>query len=299
MKKGKLTKIQKRESHAFWLFILPWFVGFIALTLWPMLYSLYASFTTWDGISAPVFKGIHNFVKMFTEDDLFFTSIKNTIIYTIATVPINLAVSLFLANLLNRQVPGRTLFRSLIYLPSVCAGVAIYIVWSNLFNDQQGFINYFLSILGIKGPSWLVSTKWAMPALIIMNITFCGTSMLIFLAGLQDIPEMLYDAAKVDGASRFQRFYKITLPLITPVLFCNLIMSMISSLQIFTQPAVMTGGGPVDATYVYGMHLYNNAFKYFDFSYSCSLSWILFIVIMILSLIVMKTSKSWVYTEGE
>lgn len=296
-KKKHQSTLFKKEGRAFWVFISPWLIGFILLTFGPMLYSFYASFTNWNGIKAPEFIGLENYRRMFMDDEKFLISLKNTAVYTVISVPVNLIIALVLAILLNRPYRGRTIFRSLLYLPSVCAGVAIFIVWTNLFNPYQGFLNYLLSLIGITGPDWLQSPKWAMPSLILMNVTFCGSTMLIFLAGLQNVPEMLYEAAKVDGANTLHMFFKITLPMVSPVIFYNLIMSMISALQIFTQPMVMTEGGPIDATYVYGLHLYNNAFRYFDFGYSCALSWGLFLVIMLLSLGIIRSSNVWVYSE--
>lgn len=296
-KKKCQSAILKKEERAFWIFISPWLIGFILLTFGPMLYSFYASFTNWNGIRAPEFIGLGNYKRMFMDDEKFLISLKNTTVYTCISVPINLMLALVLAVLLNRPYRGRTIFRSLLYLPSVCAGVAIFIVWTNLLNPYQGYLNYLLSLIGVKGPEWLQSPEWAMPSLILMNITFCGSTMLIFLAGLQNVPEMLYEAARVDGANSLHMFFKITLPMISPVIYYNLIMSMISALQIFTQPMVMTEGGPIDATYIYGLHLYNNAFRYFDFGYSCALSWGLFLVIMLLSLGIIRSSNVWVYSE--
>lgn len=296
-KKKHQSTFLKKEERAFWGFISPWLIGFILLTFGPMLYSFYASFTNWNGIKTPEFIGLENYRRMFMDDEKFLISLKNTAVYTVISVPVNLIIALVLAILLNRPYRGRTIFRSLLYLPSVCAGIAIFIVWTNLFNPYQGFLNYLLSLIGITGPDWLQAPKWAMPSLILMNVTFCGSTMLIFLAGLQNVPEMLYEAAKVDGANTIHMFFKITLPLVSPVIFYNLIMSMISALQIFTQPMVMTKGGPIDATYVYGLHLYNNAFRYFDFGYSCALSWGLFLVIMLLSLAIIRSSNVWVYLE--
>lgn len=263
-----------------------------------MLYSLYAAFCSWDGISEPVLIGLANFKQMFTEDDKFWTSVWNTLHFTVFSVPINLAVALLLAVALNQKHWGKSLFRALFYLPSVAAGVAIYIVWSNLYNPTVGIINYLLSFLGIQGPEWLLDPAWAMPSIIIMSITFCGSTMLIFLAGLQDIPETAYEAARLDGAGPFTMFFRITLPLLSPVIFYNLIMGLIGALQVFAQPWIMTQGGPIDATYVYGIHLYNNAFRYYNFGYACALAWMLFVLIMLLSLFVMRTSKSWVYSEA-
>ena len=292
-------RMAKHESRAFYLFILPWLIGFFCLTLGPMLYSLYASFSEWNGIGMPLFNGFENLKTMLFEDDKFWTSILNTFYFAFFSVPINLFVALLLAILLNKPYKGHTLFRSVFYLPSVVASVAVYIVWTNLFNPDVGYLNYVLSLLGIKGPAWLNDPHWAMPSIILMTVTFCGGSMLIFLAGLQDIPEALYEAARMDGARPLQLFWHITVPLLSPVIFYNLVMGIIGGLQVFAQPFIMTAGGPMNSTYVFGLHLYNNAFRYYKFGYACSLAWFMFMVILLLSLLVFRSSKHWVHTDNE
>jgi multiple sugar transport system permease protein len=289
---------QPFKSLPFYLFISPWLFGFFGLTVLPMLFSLYASFTKWDGISSPVYIGLENYRTMFGEDDRFYISIRNTMYYAFCAVPASQLFALFLAAMLKKSFAGRYFFRTVFYLPSVVSGVATYLVWRWMFDTNIGVFNYILSFLGIQGPSWLLDTKWAMPSLIIMSLSFCGGAMLIFLAGLQNIPEQLYEAAKIDGASPIKQFIHVTIPMLSPVIFFNLIMGIIDSFQVFAQPWIMTEGGPIDATYVYGIHIYNSAFKYFTFGYASALAWVLFLVIMVISLLFLLSAKKWVHYEG-
>lgn len=290
----------KRKSSlstapAFYLFISPWLIGFFLFTLLPMLYSLYSAFCNWDGMTSPVFVGFSNFSTMFSTDRKFWISLGNTFTYALAAVPLNLIIALLLAHVLNKRLPGTGFFRSVFYVPSVIAGAAVYVVWQYLFDPYTGYLNTLLSYVGILGPKWLTSKYWAMPALILMNTASCGGAMLILLAGLQDIPEDYYEAAVIDGASSQRVFFSITLPLLTPVIFFNLIMGIISALQIFAQPQIMTEGGPVNSTYVFALHLYKNAFVYNKFGYASALAWVLFLIILVLSITVINTSKKWVH----
>jgi multiple sugar transport system permease protein len=299
----RATPLYKRSYRAhkslpFYLFISPWLLGFLGLTMLPMLFSLYASFTEWDGISSPAYIGLENYRKMFVEDDRFYISIKNTLYYAFCAVPASQLFALFLALMLKKSFKGQYFFRSVFYLPSVVSGVATFLVWRWMFDTNIGVFNYILSFFGIHGPSWLLDTKWAMPSLIIMSLSFCGGAMLIFLAGLQNIPEQLYEAAKIDGASKYKQFLHVTVPMLSPVIFFNLIMGIIDSFQVFAQPWIMTEGGPIDATYVYGIHIYNSAFKYFTFGYASALAWVLFLVILVISLLILLSAKKWVHYEG-
>jgi multiple sugar transport system permease protein len=294
----KKSSIGIRSSLPFYLFISPWILGFLGLTLLPMLFSLYASFTNWDGITLPEFAGLDNFRRMFLEDDRFIVSIKNTLYYAFASVPLSLGFALLIAVLLRRNTLASRFFRSVFYLPSVIAGVATFLVWGWMYEANSGIFNYFLSLVRIQGPQWLLDPNWAMPSIIIMSMSFCGGAVLIFLAGLQNVPEQYYEAAKLDGATRFQQFKFITIPSITPIILFNLIMGVIDSFQVFAQPWIMTDGGPIDATYVYGLHIYNSAFRYYEFGYASSLAWVLFIVILIPSLLILLSSKKWVHYEG-
>ena len=295
---SRRLKIFKNEHLTFYSFISPWLVGFLVFTLGPMLFSLYAAFTDWDGITAPVFKGISNFKYMFLQDDLFWKSILNTMYFSFVSVPLNLFIALLLATLINRKMFGSYFFRSVFYMPSIVAGVAVFLTWQNLFNPLTGVFNAVLQSFNLNGIGWISDASWAMPSIILMSVTTCGGPMLILLAGLQDIPEDYYESARIDGANNFVLFWKITFPLLTPILFFNLIMNIIGSLQIFAQPWIMTQGGPRYSTYVYGIHLYNNAFRYYKFGYACALAWVLFVLIALFSTIVFKSSKLWVqYTQ--
>ena len=260
-----------------------------------MLYSLYASFTDWNGITAPVFSGIKNYVRVFTQDDLVGKSILNTLVFTLVSVPLNLVIGLVLATLLNKRYFASNFFRALFYMPSVIAGVAIYIAWTYLMNTNNGIFNLWLSRLGLEGVGWLTDPHWAMISIILVNATSCGGQMLIILAGLQDIPRDYYESAMLDGAGKLRQFFSITLPLLTPVVFFNVIMSIIAGLQVFTQPWILTQGGPLNATYVYGIHLYNNAFRYYQFGYSCALAWLLLVVVLGVTGLVFGSARRWVF----
>lgn len=290
---------KKKECLAFYLFISPWLIGFVLLNLIPMVYSLYTSFTNWDGILSPSFTGWSNYKEVFN-DSLFYKSMLNTFYFAVVSVPLNLAVALFLAVMINAKHRGAYFFRSLFYLPSVASGVAIYIVWLRLFNSENGYINYFLSKLGITGPSWLKNPDIAMLSIILMSVSFCGSQMLIFLAGLQDVPATYYEAALIDGASRFKIFFRITLPLLSPVILYNLIIGIIGGLQVFTQPFVLTNGEgtPAYSTFVYAMYIFRSAFTQHRFGYAGALAWVMFIVIMVLSMAVLSSSNKWVFQQG-
>lgn len=294
-KERKKNSISRTQEKYFYGFISLWMIGFFVFVLGPVLYSLYASFTEWNGITAPELKGIVNYLKIFLEDDLVGKSILNTLAFTIVSVPLNLLIGLILATLLNKRYFGSNFFRALFYMPSVMAGVAIYIAWTYLMNTNAGIFNLWLSRLGIDAVGWLSDPKWAMSSIILVNATSCGGQMLIILAGLQDIPKDYYESAMLDGAGPFQRFFRITLPLLTAVVFFNVIMSIIAGLQVFTQPWILTQGGPLNATYVYGIHLYNNAFRYYRFGYSCAMAWLLLVVVLGITGLVFKSGGKWVF----
>jgi multiple sugar transport system permease protein len=297
--KRRRLNMRQREAIEFYMSITPWAIGFILFTGGPILFSLIMSLTDWTGLTSRAFIGTQNYVTMFTQDRLFWTALKNTFYYGFASVALGTLGALLAAMLLNQKVPGTSVFRTLFYLPSVTAGVAVAIMWIWMFNPEMGIINYLLSLVGINGPGWLNSQTWAMPALILMSLWGIGANMIIILAGLQGIPEHLYEAAKIDGASKWTEFRNITIPMLSPVLFFVIIISVIESFQIFTNVYVMTRGGPGTATLVYIMHLYLNAFEYQKMGYASALAWVLFIIIMGLTLIQLRASKRWVYYEGD
>ncbi len=298
-KPNKISSLARKEARTAYLLISPWIIGFLVFTLGPMVASLIFSVTDYSIVKSPSFVGLANFIEMLTGDYRFWHSLRVTLKYAIFAIPIGLVLGLLLALLLNAKVPGITLWRTLYYTPSVVSGVAVAILWAYLFNPQYGLINWLLGMVGIDGPGWLNSPDWALWALIIMSLWGVGGGMIIYLAGLQGIPTALYEAAEVDGANKVRQFFAITLPLITPVLFYNLVIGIISTFQIFTSVYVMTAGGPVESTLFYNLYLYNNAFRYQRMGYASALAWVLFLIVLILTLLVFRSSSMWVYYEGE
>ncbi|WP_223830106.1 carbohydrate ABC transporter permease [Paenibacillus arenilitoris] len=280
-------------------FIGLWIIGFMAFSLGPLLFSLIISFFKWSLLDKPVFIGLKNYIDMFKLDPLFWKSLKVTFTYAVVSVPLGLIVSLLLAILLNLKLKGMGIFRTLFYLPSVITGVAAAVLWMWVLQPDFGILNYFLSFLGIQGPDWLGDPNWALTSLIMMSVWGSGGGIVIFLAGLQNIPQLLYDVSSIDGATKFRQFRAITIPMITPSIFFNLIMGVIGAFRTFTQGYVMTNGGPLNSTYFYALYIYNKAFQDLQMGYAAALSWILFIIIAVLTLLVFKTSSSWVYYETE
>lgn len=288
--------IRKKQVEGF-LFVLPWFIGFLLFQVIPIIQSLSFSFTEWDLMTEPVFVGLNNYIRLFREDPLFWKSLKVTVTYTLCSIPLCVITALVIALLLNQAIPGRSILRAVYYLPAITSGVAVSMAWRLIYNPDFGLLNYLLSKIGIQGPAWLSDTKWALPSLIIMAIWASGATMILYLAGLQGIPRELYEAAELDGAGPFQKFTKVTLPMLTPTIFFNIVISLIGSLQIFTEPYVMTGGGPQYSTYCYSLYIYENAFRYFKMGYASALAWIMFIIILVLTILQVYLSKKWVYYE--
>jgi len=299
VRKKQTMSLSRRE--AIWAYILigPWIVGFIVFTLGPMIASMVFSFTNYSVVHSVEFVGLKNFSEMLFGDYRFWHSLKVTLTYAVVAIPMGLVIGLLLALLLNTNVPGIAVWRTLYYTPSVVSGVAVAVLWSYIFNPRFGIMNWLLGLVKIHGPGWLSDPKWALPALIIMSLWGVGGGMIIYLAGLQGIPTALYEAAEIDGANSAQRFLNITLPLITPVLFYNLIIGIISTFQIFTSVYVMTAGGPVESTLFYNLYLYNNAFRYQRMGYASALAWMLFLVVLLMTLLVFRSSAAWVYYEGQ
>ncbi|MBP0726523.1 sugar ABC transporter permease [Bacillus sp. RG28] len=282
-----------------YFFIAPWIAGLLLFTLGPLLYSLVISFFDWPIVGERKFVGFDNYVTMFTDDPLFWHSLWVTVKFALLFVPLNIILSLLLAILLNKNLKGSSLFRTFFYVPSVISGVALAMIWAWVYNGDYGILNYLLSLVGIQGPDWLNKQGWAMIAMVIASLWGQGTMMLIFLAGLKNIPQELYEAAEIDGSGKIYSFFKITLPLLTPTLLFNLITTIISAFQQLTLALVLTGGGPLQSTYFYAMYVYENAFKYFKMGYSSANAWIMFLIVLFLTLLVFKSSSAWVYYENE
>ncbi len=293
---GKNRMFWRRNIEGY-LFISPWIIGFVVFTAGALLGSFSISLTKWNIVGTPEIVGLANYQKM-VEDRFFWQSIKVTLYYLL-NVPLNVVLGLLLALLLNQKVKGLSVFRTIFFLPSVASGVAVSLLWMWIFNPRFGIINVLLKKIGIIGPLWLGSEAWAIPALIIMSIWGVGGGMLIYLGALQGIPTAFYEAATLDGAGAWRKLLHITVPMITPVLLLNLVMGVIVSFQVFTQAYVMTDGGPNYATLFYVMYLYQQAFVWFNMGYASALSWVLFLIILVFTVIILKTSSSWVYYESD
>ena len=298
---GVESALQARAALWAYAFALPWILGLIFFILGPILASGYLSLTEYDVLSAPSFVGLENYRTALYEDDLFWPSLLRTFEYSIAYVPLELAGSLAIALLLNTRVRANSTFRTLFYLPSLTPAVALALVWSWLMHPQVGPINTVLGYVGIQGPQWLTDKNWALWSLMIITLwnTFGGNPMLIFLAGLQGVPDSLLDAAEIDGAGRWAKFRNVILPMISPTLLFNLILGIIGALKVFTIAFVATNGGPAYSTWFLALHIYNEAFKYFRMGYGSALAWIFVIVLLIFTFIQMQLSKRWVYYAGE
>jgi multiple sugar transport system permease protein len=294
-----IGKMALREERAFWLFISPWLIGFLAFTGGPILASLGISFTEYSILSPPRFLGLENY-RQLVEDDLFYKSVINTVYFVGVGVPLGLLLAFMMAIALNQKLRGQTWFRTIFYLPSVVSGIAVALLWGWLLNSDYGLINYMLSLVGIQGPQWLFSTTWVMPALILMSLWGVGGSMVVFLAGLQGIPEHLYEAAEIDGAGQWAKFWNVTIPMMSPVIFFNLVVTIIGAFQIFDQVYIMTNGrgGPANASLVYVLYLYRNGFEYFKMGYASALASVLFLIILGITIFQFAVARRWVYYEG-
>jgi len=290
--------LARKEEMEFYLFISPWLLGFIFFWGGPIAASFIISLTKWPLLASPQWVGFANYIKAF-HDPLFYKSLINTTYYSAGSVGGGVIISFLAALLLNQKLKGVTVFRGIWYLPSVTAGVAVAILFTWLYNPEFGLFNYILSKVGIKGPNWLWDENWAMPALIIMSFWYIGPNMIIFLAGLQGIPQSLYEASEIDGANVWQRFCYITVPLMSPIIFLVLVISLINSFQVFLQPYIMTQGGPANATLTSLLYIYRNAFEYYQMGYGATIAWMMLIVLLILTLIQFRISKYWVYYRGE
>jgi multiple sugar transport system permease protein len=281
-----------------WCFIGPVMAGILAFQFVPILVSLYASLTTWDGMNPPAFTGLANYRRLLVEDSFFRETLRTTVIFTLGHIPLTIVLALGLALLCNLPLPGIALFRTAYFIPAVSNVVAISVVWFWVYQPQNGVLNTTLARVGLEGPAWLASTTWALPAVILVSVwQGVGYPMVILLAGLQGIPAELYEAAKLDGASPANQFRQITVPLLTPTLFFLLITQFIASFQVFGIIYVMTQGGPANATSVYIYYLYQNAFAFGRMGYASAMAWILFVLIATVTFVQWKLQKRWVFYE--
>ncbi len=293
-----MSKLQRREAIDGYLFILPWLIGFVLWVAGPMIASIALAFMKWDLFSAPEWVGAANFVEMF-QTELVWKSLWNTAYYTFLSVPLTLMVSLGTAMLLNLPLRGQSAFRTFFYLPAVMPAVANAVLWFWILNPDVGLANALLRMVGLPESQWIWAASSAKPTFVMMSLWGIGNTMVIFLAGLQGIPQSLYDAAEMDGANGWQRFRAVTLPMLSPVILFNLVLGIIGSFQIFTNAFLMTNGGPQHATLFTVLYLYRLGFEQFKMGFASALAWLLFAIILVFTLVQLRLSDAWVYYEGE
>jgi multiple sugar transport system permease protein len=305
-----MTKGERRHLRNGLLFASPYIIGFAAFMLYPMVMSLYYGFCQYNVVNPPIWVGFQNFENLFFNDPVFWHSVWNTFYYTILFVPASLALSIGIAMLLNQKLAGISVFRTIFFLPSIVPIVASAVLWLWMFNPQDGLVNrlleFPLSTVGLETPGWLADPAWSKDAIVLMSLWGIGTAMVIFLAGLADVPRNLYEVAELDGANRLQRFRHVTLPMITPTILFNLVMGLIYSVQKFTEIYVMTVGseahglgGPLDSTMLYAVYLYQNSFFYLRMGYSSAMAWLMFLIIFAATVLLLITSKRWVHYQDE
>lgn len=293
-----MSAAQRRDLRDGLLFTSPFILGVLALWVGPMLYSLYLILHDWNMLKAPKFIGLGNFERMLN-DPLVGKSLVNTAYYTFLGVPLQLLVAFSLAVMLNQQIRGLGIYRTVYYLPSITPAVAFAVVWLQILNPEFGVLNQVLSWFGLGPVNWLFNPAWSKPALIIMSLWLTGFQMIIFLAGLQSVPKELQEAAEIDGANTWRRFVTVTIPIISPIILFNMIIGIIGSFQVFTAVFIMTEGGPQDSTLFMVLYLYQNAFERFRMGYAASLAWVLFLIILIFTAIQFFFANRWVYYEGK
>jgi multiple sugar transport system permease protein len=295
-----LTTRRRRALEGL-LYLSPWALGLALFVVGPMLVSLYLSLTRYDIVSPPAFVGVDNYAMALTGDKLFWSSLGRTFAFAFVAVPLGSTLSLLLAVLLNQSLRGTSVYRTFFFLPSLTPAVAAAILWSWVLQPEAGLVNYLLSLVGIKGPPWLGSAEWAIPAIVLIALwqNAGGNRMMIYLAGLQGVPPELYEAARIDGAGAWSTFRHVTVPLISPTIFFNLVLGVIGALKVFTIAFVATKGGPAYATWFFALHIYTQAFQYFELGYAAALSWLFFVILLAFTAIQFGLSRRWVYYAGE
>ncbi len=297
--RAKLTRRMRASNIAGYAFVSPWLIGFFGFTLIPVLVSLYLAFTKYDIVGSPTWVGLYNFRRMFTGDMRYLRALKATFYYVFTAVPLRLITALAVALLLQKGTRLINVFRGIYYLPSIVGGsVAIAVMWRQIFG-RTGLVNALLAFIGVKGPNWLGDPKTAIWTLIVLAAWQFGSPMLIMLAGLKQIPQSLYEAASIDGAGTLRRFRSITLPMLSPVIFFNLVMQIISGFMVFTQAYIITGGRPLDTTLFYSLYLYQKGFRDFEMGYASAMAWFLLVIIAFFTLLAFKSSSFWVYYEAK
>jgi multiple sugar transport system permease protein len=295
------SPLARRKAIEGYLYISPFLIGFLVFTAYPLLASFYLSFTSYNIISAPNWIGLDNYQRAFTLDNQFWASLGRTARYALMVVPLGIVCSLLAALLLNQGFKGTAAFRTVFFLPSITPIIASVLIWLWMLQPSIGVVNYLLSLVGIPGPPWVQSTAWAIPSLVILSLwnTAGGSRMIVFLAGLQGVPQELYEAAHIDGASAWQRFWNVTVPMISPTIFFNLVVSVIAALSVFSVAYIGTQGGPAYATYFYVYHLYVSAFQFNLMGYASALAWVFLVIVLALTVLQFALQKRWVYYAGD
>jgi multiple sugar transport system permease protein len=293
-----MSALRRREAINGYIAIMPWLLGFLIFTAGPMLFSAYLIFTKWELLTPPRWIGLGNF-QFLLADKTFRTTLWNTFVYTVVSVPLQLVVALGVAMLLNLNIRHKNIYRAIIFLPSQTPIVANALLWFFIFSPTYGLANVVMDVLGLPQQRWLWDVHLVKPALIVMAVWAFGGAMIIFLAGLQNIPQTLYEAAEIDGAGPFSKFLHITIPLLSPTIFFNLVIGLIGAFQVFTPVYIMTRGGPGTASMMLGMYIYRHGFEQFNMGYASLLAWVLFTVVLLLTLIQFAIARRWVHYEGD
>jgi multiple sugar transport system permease protein len=295
---SRLTPRARREAFVFYLFVLPWFLGFIIFVAYPTVRSVYLSFTRYQIGREPFFSGLTNFSRLAADGD-FWQSLRVTLLYVLGAVPGQTIIAIGIAMLLAQRIRGVNFWRTIYFLPSVVSAVAIAVLWFYVFNPEFGLVNTLLAMIGIKGPGWVFSEQWALITLVFMNWWTVGGQMVIYLAGLKGIPQVLYEAVEIDGGGPWAKFWHVTLPMLSPIILFNVVLGFIGAFQVFEGPLVLTNGGPNKATLTYMLNLYKQAFEFGSLGYASALALVLFLIILSLTLLILRSSALWVYYESE
>jgi multiple sugar transport system permease protein len=295
------SPLTRRKAIEGYLYISPFLLGFLIFTAYPLVASFYLSFTSYNIISDPTWIGLDNYRKAFFEDTQFWASLNRTGRYALLVVPFGIGCSLLAAILLNQGFRGTSIFRMIFFMPSITPVIASVLIWLWLLQPSIGVVNYLLSLIGVPGPPWVQSTTWAVPSLVILSLwnTAGGSRMIVFLAGLQGVPQELYEASHIDGANRWQRFWNVTVPMISPTIFFNLVISVIGALSVFSVAYIGTQGGPNYATYFYVYHLYISAFQFNLMGFASAMAWIFLVIVLALTWLQFWGQKRWVYYAGD
>ncbi|MEO3751131.1 sugar ABC transporter permease [Streptomyces sp. B6B3] len=296
-RRPRLSPLARREERRFYLFATPWMVGFVFFGGGPIIASAVISLTDWSLLSTPHWVGLRNYREMLN-DPTFYQSLRNTVYFGFGSVLVSVLLTFGLALLLNQPVRAIGFFRMVFYMPSIVSGLATALLWVQILHPDYGLLNRLLGVVGIRGPGWLSSPEWAIPALIMMSVWGAGTTMVIYLAGLQSVPQEMYEVATLDGAGWWGRFWHVTIPFMSPVIFFNVITGLIGSLQAYVLVLIMTDGGPGNATLLFGLYIYRQAFVYFDLGYASALAWVMLMLIMVVTFVQFRIARRWVYYES-